>query len=200
LLSRTRRLLVDEVRGPLYYATKHLLGTKENPTSFRQDMVWLMDRRNELHHSNLPVGDEADELVQEVAKRFERCVSETAPVWQHPLRLVLDYDAVRGSEYVLATCLDYTGNHPAGRKVQEQYRGIPKKQDLYILQNGEEWISLYPLISIHYCRHCQARETYFIDGWTGLSEDADLISFERAHRETSQEIVQELTKWLSSES
>ena len=29
---------------------------------------------------------------------------------------------------------------PAGRKFQEQYRGIPKKQDLYILQNGGEAI------------------------------------------------------------
>jgi hypothetical protein len=94
--------------------------------------------------------------------------------------------------------LDYTGDHPAGRKVQEEYIGIPKKQDLYILQNEAEWTSLYTFISIYYCRHCQARETYFIDGWAGAGTNADLLSFERGHREASQEIGQELTRWLSN--
>lgn len=188
--------LIDEERGQLYRSTKRLLGTQENPTPFAENIRWLMDRRNDFHHRDLPVGKEAEELVREVRERFERCVSETEPIWQHPLRLVLDYDAIRNSEYVLATCLDYTGDHPAGRKVQEKYRGVPKKQDLYILQNGEEWISLYPFVSVHYCRHCNARETYFVGGWAGPEEEADLLSFERAHQQRSHEIGQELTKWL----
>jgi hypothetical protein len=74
----------------------------------------------------------------------------------------------------------------------------PEKQDLYILQNEAEWTSLYTFISIYYCRHCQARETYFIDGWAGAGTNADLLSFERGHREASQEIGQELTRWLSN--
>jgi hypothetical protein len=52
-----------------------------------------MDQRNELHHGSLPIGDKADELVREARERFERCVEEAMPIWQHPLRLVLDYDA-----------------------------------------------------------------------------------------------------------
>lgn len=184
---------IDEEKGPLYRSMKQLLGTKESPSSFAETMAWLVDRRNDLHHGDLPVGPRAEQLVQEVRRRFEHCVSEGEDLWKHPLRLVLDYDAVRNSDYVIATCLDFSGDHPVGRKVQERYRGIPKKQDLYILQDGEQWVSLYPFISIHYCPHCNARETYFIDAWQGPEEEANLRSFERAHEEVSQEIGQELT-------
>ena len=128
-------------------------------------MAWLIDRRNEFHHGDLPVGTRADRLVQEARRRFEHCVSESSALWQHSLRLVLDYDAVRNSNYVIATCLDFSGDHPVGRKVQEGHQGIPKKHDLYILQDEKEWISLYPFVSVHYCSHCNARETYFVDAW-----------------------------------
>jgi hypothetical protein len=112
--------------------------------------------------------------------------------------MVLDYDALRDSnEHVPATCLDYSGDHPVGRKVREKYRGIPKKQDLYVLQDGKEWIPLYPFISIHYCGHCHARETYFVDSWAGPGREAELRSLERAHEETTQDIGQALTRRLA---
>jgi hypothetical protein len=184
---------IEEDKGPLYRSMQQLLGTKANPSSFAETMTWLIDRRNDLHHGDLPVGPRADLLIQEVRSKFEHCVSESAALWQHPLRLVLDYDAVRNNDYVVATCLDFSGDHPVGRKVQERYQGIPKKQDLYILQDGKQWISLYPFISVHYCPHCNARETYFVDAWQGTGEEANLRSFERSHEEASEEIGQELT-------
>jgi hypothetical protein len=141
---------IEENKGHLYRSMQQLLGTKANPSSFAETMTWLIDRRNDLHHGDLPVGPRADLLIQEVRSKFEHCVSESAALWQHPLRLVLDYDAVRNNNYVVATCLDFSGDHPVGRKVQERYQGIPKKQDLYILQDGKQWISLYPFISVHY--------------------------------------------------
>jgi hypothetical protein len=184
---------IEEDKGHLYRSMQHLLGTKANRSSFAETMSWLIDRRNDLHHGDLPVGPRADLLIQEVRSKFEHCVSESAAIWQHPLRLVLDYDAVRNHDYVVATCLDFSGDHPLGRKVQERYQGIPKKQDLYILQDGKQWISLYPFISVHYCPHCNARETYYVDAWQGTREEANLRSFERSHEEVSQEIGQELT-------
>jgi hypothetical protein len=184
---------IEEDKGHLYRSMQQLLGTKANPSSFAETMSWLIDRRNDLHHGDLPVGPRAELLIQEVRSRFEHCVSESAALWQHPLRLVLDYDAVRNKDYVVATCLDFSGDHPVGRKVQERYQGIPKKQDLYILQDGKQWISLYPFISVHYCPHCNARETYFVDAWQGTGEEANLRSFERSHEEVSEEIGQELT-------
>jgi hypothetical protein len=45
--------------------------------------------------------------VQEVRNGLEHCISESTALWQHPLRLVLDYDAVRNEAYVLATYLDW---------------------------------------------------------------------------------------------
>jgi hypothetical protein len=163
-------------------------------------MRWLLDQRNEIHHGTLPVGNKADRLVEEVRRKFELCISETAPLWQHPLRLVLDYDAARHSDYVIATCLDFSQDHPVGRKVQEEYQEIPKKQDLYILQNGIEWVSLYPFISVQHCPYCQSRETYFVDAWKGPGEEANLRSFERAHEEISEEVGQELKRGLMNTS
>jgi hypothetical protein len=189
---------IEEDKGHLYRSMQQLLGTKANPSSFSETMSWLIDRRNDLHHGDLPVGPRADLLIQEVRSRFEHCVSESAALWNHPLRLVLDYDAVRNKDYVVATCLDFSGDHPVGRKVQERYQGIPKKQDLYILQDGKQWISLYPFISVHYCPHCNARETYYVDAWQGTREEANLRSFERSHEEVSEEIGQELTLQLGS--
>jgi heme exporter protein D len=189
---------IEEEKGHLYRSMQQLLGTKANPSSFAETMTWLIDRRNDLHHGDLPGGPRADLLIQEVRSRFEHCVSESAALWHHPLRLVLDYDAVRNKDYVIATCLDFSGDHPVGRKVQERYQGIPKKQDLYVLQDGKQWISLYPFISVHYCPHCNARETYFVDAWQGSGEEANLRSFERAHEEGSKEIGQELTLRLES--
>ena len=189
---------IEEDKGHLYRSMQQLLGTKANPSSFAETMTWLIDRRNDLHHGDLPVGPRADLLIQEVRSRFEHCASESAALWQHPLRLVLDYDAVRNKDYVVATCLDFSGDHPVGRKVQERYQGIPKKQDLYILQDGKQWISLYPFISVHYCPHCNARETYYVDAWQGTGEEANLRSFERSHEEVSEEIGQELTLRLGS--
>jgi len=188
---------VDKGKGPLYSSMGGLLGTQNKRSPFAENMAWLIDQRNELHHSDLPVGSATERLIREARMRLERCISETTPLWDHPLRLVLDYDAVRDSEYVVVTCLDYSGDHPAGRKVQERYRGIPKKQDLYILQDGQEWIPLYPFISVHYCHHCYARETYFVDSWGGPEEEANLRSFERAHEEVSQDIGQDLSKWFT---
>jgi hypothetical protein len=189
---------IEEDKGHLYRSMQQLLGTKANPSSFAETMTWLIDRRNDLHHGDLPVGPRADLLIQEVRSWFEHCASESAALWQHPLRLVLDYDAVRNKDYVVATCLDFSGDHPVGRKVQERYQGIPKKQDLYILQDGKQWISLYPFISVHYCPHCNARETYYVDAWQGTGEEANLRSFERSHEEVSEEIGQELTLRLGS--
>jgi hypothetical protein len=165
---------IDEEKGPLYRSMKGLLETNRHPSSFSENLSWLIDRRNDLHHGDLPLGPRADRLAQEVRQRFECCVSECGSLWKHRLRVVLDYDAVRNKDYVIATCLDFSSDHPVGRKVQERYQGIPKKQDLYILQDGKQWISLFPFVSVHYCHHCNARETYFVDAWQGIGEEANL--------------------------
>lgn len=191
ILEKTTRH-IDVEKGPLYSSMGQLLGTP----SFSESLRWLIDGRNELHHGDLPIGAEADRLISEARERLGQCILGTELLWRNPLRLVLDYDAVRNSNHVLATCLDYSGDHPIGRKVQEKYYGIPKKQDLYILQSESDWIPLYPYVSVHYCRHCNARETYFIDSWDGPGEEVNLRSFERGHEELSRELDQDLVSRL----
>lgn len=182
---------IDEHKGPLYHSIKRLLG-KEEPSSFSENMSWLIKRRNQSAHGDSPIGTNAEQLIHEVSKRFEQCVSECTPIWEHPLRLVLDYDAVRNSDQVMAICSDFSTEHLVGRKVRERMRGIPKKNDLYILQGTREWISLYPFISVHACPSCNQKETYFIDAWKASGREASLQSFQRAHIRGSQEVAQEL--------
>jgi len=101
---------------------------------------------------------------------------------QHPSRLVEDYDKPRGRDCFTITSLDYSGDHPVCRRTSEEDKNVPQKNDLYILQNGTQWISLYPFVSVHTCSACEARETFFLDGlWTD-SKRLKLKSFERAHR------------------
>lgn len=95
------------------------------------------------------------------------------------------------------TSLNYSMEHSVGRQVQEKYQGIPQKLDLYILQSGRHWISLYPFISIFDCPCWETSETYFVDAWQGSNKVANLRSFQRGHEEASQEIGHELTGWLA---
>lgn len=188
---------IDERQGPLYRSIRRLLGTEEDRSPFHKNIRWLLDHRNELGHDELPVGSRADNLIRDARERLEQCIVEATPIWRHPLRLVLNYDALRNNKHMVATCLDYSGDRLLGRRVEEKYKGTPpKKQDLYLLQDGRKWIPLYPFISVHYCPACGARETYFIHNWAKAQEEAGLKSFERAHKETSQEIGQFLTSWL----
>lgn len=195
ILGKTAARL-DNGKGNLSDSVRQLVGSRDNPQPLANDIQWLVDRRDEFHHKGWPVGGEADALIGELRQRFEACLRRVNFLLQHPLRLVLDYDAVRNADHVIAKCLDYSGDHPVCRIVQEQYKGIPKKQDLYILQNAEEWIPLYPFISAHYCPRCGTRETFFIDSWSGPGEAANLKSFERLHDEVSSEIGEALTRWF----
>jgi hypothetical protein len=172
--------LLDDTRGSLHRIMKHLWGTEETPTTLRRSFHWLKTRRDKLHHKSR---DEVREKVLPAARRhFEVCLEQAEFLLQHPLRLVLDFDAVRGgTDSVRATCLDYSGDHPGCRKVDEQYSGVPKKNDLYVLQDGKEWISLFPFISIHCCPRCGARETFFVDRWKGAEKALQLKCFERGH-------------------
>lgn len=189
---------VDGDKGELFDSVRQLVGTREKPQPLARDIQWLLDRRDEFHHKGWPVGGEAGALIGELRQRFEACLRRVNFLLQHPLRLVLDYDAVRNADHVIAKCLDYSGDHPVCRIVQEHYKGFPKKQDLYILQNQEEWIPLYPFISAHYCPRCGTRETFFIDNWSGPGEPAYLKSFERLHDEVSTEVGEELTRWFEN--
>src|SRR5918995_331748 len=98
-------------------------------------------------------------------------------IWQHPLRLVLDFNRVRKSVQVEVTSLNYSmAEHSVGSQVQERYHGVPQWLDLYILQGGQQWISLSPFISICHCPRCETRETYFVDAWKGSGQKANLRS------------------------
>ena len=190
LLNRDRSLIHASLHG--------LLGEKAQPTMFGQAITWLVERRDDFHHRDWPVGDETDRLIAQLKGKMACCFAEIEFLLQAELLLVLDFDADRDSDRLNAKCLVYAGDHPGCRRTERLTRARIKKQDLYLALDDDTWVSLYPFISIHYCHHCKARETYYVDRWN-KGAPAGLKSFERWHAEENTTIGEELQKALRDE-
>ena len=183
----------------LHSYLKNLIGTPESRTIFGMTMQWLIDRRDDFHHRDLPVGPETEQLVTNLKARLETCFVELAFLLQYELLLVQDHDAIRHSNRMNANCLVYAGDHPVCKRVCREYAGQLKKGDLYLVVSDQNWISLYPFLAVLHCPHCKMRETYFIDAWSP-GKTAKLKSFERGHTEEKPDIAEELSGWFAGES
>ena len=190
--------LVGRDRGLIHASLHGLLGDRMQPTAFAEAITWLVDRRDDFHDRDWPVGDETDRLIAQLKERMARCFAEIGFLLQAEFLLVLDFDADRDSDALNAKCLVYAGDHPGCRRTERLIRARLKKQDLYLALDADTWVSLYPYISVHYCHHCKARETYYVDKWN-RGEPAALKSFERWHGEESPEISLALERALSGE-
>jgi hypothetical protein len=93
----------------------------------------------------------------------------------------------------------YTGDHPGLRQERVTLAGAVSKDKLYMQVTNEEWVQLYPIISVQYCPSCKARETYMIDRWEAQRKRVVLKSFERGHtleNDTAGEVGADLEHWL----
>jgi hypothetical protein len=111
---------------------------------------------------------------------------------QHPIRLVLEIDVVRGTNNVILHTLRFNGDHPGHSQEKIEYPMPLPKDTLYIQLSPDNWAPLYPFITVQYCPQCQTRETYFIDRWQGNQKPGGLKSFERGHAVDENEIGKEL--------
>jgi hypothetical protein len=73
------------------------------------------------------------------------------------------------------------GDHPGVRQEQVEYRSALPKNKLFMQVDKDNWVHLYPLMSVHFCPTCGFRETYLLDYWGGPGEKTVLKSFERGH-------------------
>jgi hypothetical protein len=133
---------------------------------------------------------------EEVSQEMRDCMAAVSFFIQHPIRLIRDIDATQGRISVLLDTLRYTGDHPAFSREKIEFPMPLPKHTLYIEISKDNWLPLYPLISVQYCPECKAEETYFIDGWQGMHKPAKLKSFERGHPTDSDEVGRELRKWI----
>jgi hypothetical protein len=111
----------------------------------------------------------------------------------HPIQYVCDQDAVRHSSRVIVRSLALRGDHPAWPQDARELPVLLKKNDVYIEISSDEWVDLYPFITIQTCSMCKARETYFIDRCDFGKKTAILKSFERGHTTESHDIGKALT-------
>jgi hypothetical protein len=198
-VGETLSVNLDPTASSLHAHLRNLIGTPEGKTRFGMAMQWLLDRRDDFHHRDLPVGPETEQLITHLKARLETCFAELSFLLPYELILVQDYDAIRHSERVRASCLVYSGDHPGCRRISKEYAGPLKKGDLYLVVSDEKWIPLYPFVAVLHCPRCKMRETYFIEAWSPKNT-AKLKSFERGHTEESQGIAEELSAWLAGES
>lgn len=110
----------------------------------------------------------------------------------YPLRYIVDEDAVRNSSRVIVRSLVLRGDHPSWPQDSREFAGLLKKNDVYIEVGPDQWVDLFPFVTIQTCSMCKIHETYFIDRCNFDKKKAALKSFERGHTKDSTEIGEAL--------
>jgi SHS2 domain-containing protein len=170
------------------------IGKKQ--TRFAKCIEELITARNKYHHNEGPrVETEFREAADRVSKLLDDTLGELLFLTDHPIRLIRDFDVVRGTRRVVVRTLVYVGDHPGMRQEQTEYREALTKNDLYIQIRDGYWLPLYPFITVHDCPRCRYRETYYIDRWDGPDKKANLKSFERGHTEENVEVGNSIGRW-----
>jgi hypothetical protein len=85
------------------------------------------------------------------------------------------------------------GDHPGLAQEELAFPRPLPRGDLFIDLGGENWVPLYPFVSVKVCPSCRTREIYFIDKWE--NGRIKLKSFERGHVEWDPNMVQDLEAW-----
>lgn len=153
-------------------------------TRFSLCIEELVVARNEVvHHKGPKINEEFRDGALRVGKLLGEAMDSLSFLTEYPIRLVTDMDIVRGTLSVVAQTLRYVGDHPGLPQEVIEYRKPIKKNDLYIESRTDEWLPLFPFITVQICPTCKTRETYFIDRWNGPGKKAALRSFERGHTE-----------------
>ena len=159
----------------------------------------LIKAKNDDKHDRGPkVDDEYKTGTLAVAKLLNIVMKHLAVLTEYPPLLVTSIRLVRGSETVFLNTLRYAGDHPGLPQEEIEYhKGVP--EDLYVQAQPKQLETLFPFITVHYCPHCKARETYFIDRWQPGST-ALLKSFERGHVQEDGTVAERLTNLAGDES
>lgn len=177
-------------------------GSGSSLSDFGKELKRIIEWKNDFKHDRGPKTDhQYEEMVKELNHKLEYCYDELSFFVQYPIRLVKDMDIDWQTEKRLLDTLVYKGDHPGLIQEQVEYEQTLPKNKLYLETSDENWINLYPLMSVRYCPKCENRETYFYDMWDGPGHKARLKSFERGHTHDDDQDAEEASldfeHWLS---
>jgi len=187
---------LDEDSCSFQREMKYIL-SRTGEDAFLTSMESLLQSRDAFHHKGILEGDEAQKAIMNIRGNLSSALRQLSILIRHPLYLPLDFDSVRDAPATSVTALNYSGDHPGMRKIQIDLTFPPKKNDLYIaVDDGKDWRSIFPFITVQQCSQCKTRETYYIDQWK-YGSPAKLKSFERGHLVESVEVGDALANLLS---
>lgn len=177
-------LLRNEQRFALAYSygSGWFKGSGTKQSEFAKRLDELVERKNDFKHDRGPKNDydyrvACDNLNSALTEIFHGL----AFLVQYPIRQVQDLDQDWRSGQISIQTLVYTGDHPGLRQETVFYPSWLPKQHIYLELNYDNWVPLYPLISVQYCPDCKTSETYFLDFWNPDRNRTMLKSFERGH-------------------
>jgi len=157
-------------------------GQGSRPSDFRKNLQRLGEMLNDFKHSRGPkTPREYKENSEEAHGLLRECLEQVSLLTQYPIHQVISSSQDWKTQQMVVRTLVHMGDHP-GLRQHETTLTVPVSDDhLYIAIDSDNWISLYPLITVQYCPSCQQRETYMIDRWDGFGQRFLLKSFERGH-------------------
>ncbi len=176
---------------------------KPKQTEFAQMLWTLVEEKNDLKHDRGPkTTHEYEQYATRLSERLEALFDGLSLFVQHPMRLVQHMDLDwKTSQFMLDT-LSYTGDHPGLRREHVMSSVALPSGKLYIASSNEDWVPLYPLLSVQHCERCGARETYFVDKWKNLEKVPTYKSFEHGHAHSQgdvpEAISKDLTYWVNA--
>lgn len=160
-------------------------GKSKKESDFAKLTKRLVELKNDDKHDRGPKID-AQYLtgIRDLEEHLEQLYRGVAFLTQYPIRLIEDLDIDPFTRKAIIRTLVYVGDHPGlKQETLKLSKPLPKGR-LYIEKSEGDWALLSPLMTVNTCGHCQARETYMIDSWSGDSK-IRLKSFERGHTKES---------------
>jgi len=154
--------------------------------------------RNKFHHGQGPkVETEFRVATGNLGKLLDELMAQLSFLTEYPIRLVRDFNVLRGTRRIVVQSLRYVGDHPGMQPEQVEYKEALTKNDLYLQLRDDYWLALYPFLTVQDCPRCRYRETYYVDRWDGPGKKAVLKSFERGHTEDNMDIGDDIANWQS---
>jgi hypothetical protein len=183
------------------FASIWFRGSGRRASRFTELTQQIVRIKNDHKHDRGPkTPQEYKEAVRSMDKHLRQCLEPLAFFVQYPIRLVRRIDIDWRTGQCLLNTLVYAGDHPGLRQERAVLSEPLPCDKLYLELGTDQWMPLYPVISVEYCPSCKAHETYFIDRWDGSEQYVELKSFERGHthqnNDTAKRVGSDLEHWL----
>lgn len=178
-------------------------GAGRKESVFGRDIKRLVQLKNDYKHDRGPkTPHDFSQASSQLQELIDYCYKQVSFFVKYPIRLVESLDVDWQTQEAIMDTLVSAGDNPGLRREKIRYPQPLPIGLLYLELQKNKWISLYPNISVQYCRSCKVRETYFIDRLDGVGGKVVLKSFERGHTHESdteaKNVATDMTHWIKN--